>query len=780
MRGMAGLKCQSLQSRPFPRLLSVRQPVRAAIIAPQTEIRYQQIPRCAPLLDDLRSVNQGANISASHRAYAAMTTLIATTRPTLLVAGLSICLLPLASAQAQPVGGVATLEHVMVTATGASDSLSPSSTQARRQLHAAPESASIIDAATLESGTALTLADALSHAPGVFAQSGAGLHGTQISIRGSGLTSPLGVRGVALLRDGLPLGQADGSVNPAYADPFNARYIEVLRGAAGLRYGAATLGGAINLVSPTGYSHPGIEARFEAGSHGYLQAMARAGQSFGNGTDAFVSLARYGNDEQPGQPYERATRLYANFGVAWSPKSEGRFHINIDRLRQDFASAMTLAQVQGGDGADVPPDWPDGSTRTHPHVRLAYQHAWRPNENDLLLLGAWYTRSKFDVLGTAVPIYYDSTDYGLSVRGETKRYWQGRLNTFAWGVQFSQGVGDSETTGPFQLPGGHVYDPNLAQFEEIRARSRTVQLHVEDTLQLTPALALSAGVHGTLARRSRHIDALRNPPGLPWFRDVDESAHYRGLSPQAGLVWQSSPDTQVYGSISRSFEPPTTIELYNSQGTTRAQRATTYELGTRGSVGKARWEVAVFYSRIRDQLLRIALPAGTPGPGYEGGNIDRSVQTGLEASVGGQVQVAALPGHIEWNVTHTYSRFRFDDDPVFGNNAVPGIPPHYGRIDVIWRHPSGFYAGPSVRYAASWYADQENTVRAPGYGLIDFTIGYADPDGRYRVYLDGRNLSNKRYVASTAYLAAAADPTQARAYYPGAPRGVYAGAQFVW
>src|SRR5690606_8193046 len=160
----------------------------------------------------------------------------------------------------------------------------------------------------------LSLADALSREPGVYVRPATGQQSAKISIRGSGLDSPLGVRGVVLLRDGLPLNQADGVVDPSYADPFNARYIEVYRGSNALRYGAATLGGAINIVSPTGYSHPGLETRLQGGSYGYLQAQARAGQVFENGMDAFASISRYQTNGSARQSRQEASRFYGNLG----------------------------------------------------------------------------------------------------------------------------------------------------------------------------------------------------------------------------------------------------------------------------------------------------------------------------------------------------------------------------------------------------------------------------------------------------------------------------------
>ncbi len=659
------------------------------------------------------------------------------------------------------------------------DPLSPSWQRALQRLWTSPENASVVRAVDYEDGAVLSLRDALSGTPGVFVQPDAGRQSTQISMRGSGLNSPLGTRGVAILRDGMPLGQADGSVNPMYADPFNARYIEILRGAAGLRYGASTLGGAINIVSPTGYSNPGIEMRVQAGSQGYLQTQARAGEVFENGMDAFVSVSHSRSDGPGYDAGHKATRLYANLGTQYNSASEGRFHLDIDRLNQDIASPVTLAQLQAGAG-DPYADYPYSRTSTHPHMRLAYQHTLRYNDHDRLTLGAYYTKSRFDLLGTAVPIYYDAVDYGISVRGELRRNWLARSNTLIWGVNISRGRNSSETFGPFTLPDGRVYDSSTDQFEDIHANSQTIEIYGENSLQLTPRLAIVGGAQAVTATRGRTINALRNPPRLSYFKNADVSERYTGISPKAGLLWQATPQAQLYASVGRSFEPPTGIEFYNSAGTTAAQRATTFEIGTRGTTRKLDWEIALFRSRISNQLLRIPKPAGTPGGGYEGGNIDDSSSTGLEVSLGGSVHLDGMPGDIEWNLAYTWNRLRFVNDPAFGDNAVPGIPEHYGRIGITYRHPTGLYLGPSLDFASSWYADQENTLQAPGYGLANLTVGYAAPAARYLLFIEGRNLGDEQYAASSQYIAMAAAASNERAYYPGAGRSIYAGAEIRW
>src|SRR3954463_7375518 len=67
----------------------------------------------------------------------------------------------------------------------------------------------------------------------------------------------------------------------------------------------------------------------------------------------------------------------------------------------------------------------------------------------------------------------------------------------------------------------------------------------------------------------------------------DRTLH--AVSPAMGLVWRAAPLTSVYGTVSTSFETPTTTELGNkpdgSAGINpelQPQRTTTLELGTKG------------------------------------------------------------------------------------------------------------------------------------------------------------------------------------------------------
>src|SRR5665811_1884397 len=77
----------------------------------------------------------------------------------------------------------------------------------------------------------------------------------RISIRGFGSRSTFGVRGVRILRDGMPLTLPDGQTPVDYLSLESVGSIEVIRGAASALYGNAS-GGVINLLSLIHISEP--------------------------------------------------------------------------------------------------------------------------------------------------------------------------------------------------------------------------------------------------------------------------------------------------------------------------------------------------------------------------------------------------------------------------------------------------------------------------------------------------------------------------------------------
>src|SRR5690606_28377923 len=105
------------------------------------------------------------------------------------------------------------------------------------------------------------LADLLRYVPGVWSASHTGDDRVFFSSRGSNLdATDYDMNGIKLLQDGLPVTSADGNNHNRVLDPLSAEHAIVARGANALEYGASTLGGAIEFMSPTARAGAGREA----------------------------------------------------------------------------------------------------------------------------------------------------------------------------------------------------------------------------------------------------------------------------------------------------------------------------------------------------------------------------------------------------------------------------------------------------------------------------------------------------------------------------------------
>ena len=102
----------------------------------------------------------------------------------------------------------------------------------------------------------------------------------RIAVRGFGSRSSFGVRSVRMLRDGMPLTNADGQTPLDYLDLETVGRIEVIRGTASSLYGNAS-GGVIDIRSADAPSDAfAAQLRSEGGSYETSRFTGVVGGSF--------------------------------------------------------------------------------------------------------------------------------------------------------------------------------------------------------------------------------------------------------------------------------------------------------------------------------------------------------------------------------------------------------------------------------------------------------------------------------------------------------------------
>jgi iron complex outermembrane receptor protein len=662
-------------------------------------------------------------------------------------------------------GGSALLACVAPYAASAQDAhdiivtATPDVAQARQEIERTPGAVAVVPDSRFRDTPVQTIRDMLAYVPGVIVQPRMG-DDVRLSIRGSGLSRAYGVRGIQLTIDGIPMNSSDGLLDLFEVDPSAYRYVEVFKGANALRYGANTLGGAINLVTPVGRDAAPLVARLDVGSFGYAKGQASTGGVTGD-LDYFATVSAQTNDGYRAHSGGHQVRGNLNLGYRLAANAETRLYVYAASTAQRIPGEVSKAQALADPRAANPVWIVQDQQRNVRSIRVANKTTVR--FDDTVLEGGLFYNSRH----VRHPIFqwldFTVDDHGGFVRMVDDRTLGTIRNRLILGATLQAGTIDTEQ---FVNQPGAVKGAPVASMDDW---STNLSFHAEETLYLRSDLALIGGVqflHATRDRRDR----------LLFDGDQGGRRTFDLWSPRAGLLWEMTGTAQVFANISRSAEVPSyDANVITAPTALRPQRATTYEVGTRGRAAGIGWDVALYRSTLRDELQCL-----TTGPFAACSiiNAGRTIHQGIEAGLDASLPLSPRGDRLTLTAAYTYSDFHFDGDATYGDNQLPGVPRHFLRAEAVYRHASGLYAGPNLEWAPGrYFADNANGLSVDPYALIGLRLGY-DPGRRWSLYLEGRNLTDTHYI-STVAVAGTATP-DAEIFNPGIGRAVFGGVRFQW
>jgi iron complex outermembrane receptor protein len=655
---------------------------------------------------------------------------------------------------------------------GAQGSLTlPDVEQARRDINQTPGAVAIVPSEQWRDQRTATVKDMFDFTPGVWAQPKWG-EDARLSIRGSGLSRNFHGRSLQLYMDGIPINTADGYFDLAEIDPSAYRYAEVFRGASALQFGANSLGGAINFVTPSGRNASPFAASSDIGSFGYRRIQSSSGGAYGP-FDYFVTGSWQQQDGFRDHSNGELYRGFGNVGYQITPNVETRFYFNGNNIEQRIPGSVTkwsaLTQPRTAALINTQNDW----QRNINSNRVANKTAFRFDDTTIEV-GVFNTdRHLMHPIFQWLDYSYD--DYGGFGRLVDDRKIAGFRNRLVAGVNVLNGDIDNRqfANNPGAIKG------NLLSWSN--DRSKNTSAYVENSFYFLPNMAAVAGTQYLRASRER-IDLFLSDG------DQGGAAHFDLWSPKYGLLWDlnAAATAQVYANISRSAEVPSFGESSSGPGVPfipfwqiKAQRATTYEIGTRGKLPDLTWDIALYRAEIQNELQCLYSAFGNCNVT----NADRTVHQGLEFGLGAAILKSLLvqganPDKLWLQIAYTYNDFFFDNDPLYGNNKLPGAPPQYLRAELLYKHPTGWFFGPNVEYVPqAYFVDSINSMTVDPYFLWGMRGGF-DNGRNVSFYIEGRNLSDRIYIASTSIINVA-NP-QLALFEPGSGRAVFAGAKFKW
>src|SRR5256714_10792471 len=176
----------------------------------------------------------------------------------------------------------------------------------------------------------------------------------RISIRGFGARSAFGVRGIRVLRDGLPLTLPDGQTPVDYLDLESVGRVEVMRGSASSLYGNAG-GGVVDIRTSDPLPVPvSAAARYWNGAVGSRRVVAKTGGA----TDGFgyqANVARTESDGYRDYSRQRMTNGFGRFSYDDGGSSYALQWLGVNTPVAQNPGAINRAQVEADPRTAKPP-----------------------------------------------------------------------------------------------------------------------------------------------------------------------------------------------------------------------------------------------------------------------------------------------------------------------------------------------------------------------------------------------------------------------------------------
>ena len=525
------------------------------------------------------------------------------------------------------------------------------------------------------------LADMLRYVPGVWAESSSGSEELFFSSRGSNLdATDYDKNGIKLLQDGLPVTTADGNNHNRVIDPLTARYTSVARGANALTYGASTLGGAIDFISPTARNSAPLSVFLNGGSHGSLNGRATVGGA-GDTVDGLLTVEGRQWDGYRDHSGQERWGLYANAG--WQPSATTNMQLFATYVHNDqrLPGALTRAE------ADADPDQASAAAldgnygKVVKTARVAAKTTWSLGANGSLAAGLSYEGQSlfhpivnrifvdFDGPGPNPPVEVfsllvdtDHRDLGAMVRYDRR---MGTHDLLA-GLNYGDG---SVTGGNYRNNGGQ---PNgISEYVDNSADS--VEAFVVDRWRASDRWTAVFGAQVVSAGRdvrttNATTGALSNP-----------NDRYSSVNPRAGVIASLNDAGELYGNVSRLFEAPTTFEMEDDvrggNATLDPMTGTVAEVGWRSRPSQSAgtrwtWDIAGYYARISDEILSMDDP-NAPGNSLTT-NIDKTIHAGVEALVGASFAFGDRIASTRWSA----SRSTVSTSTAIPSTETTTCPPH--------------------------------------------------------------------------------------------------------
>ncbi|MEJ2883031.1 TonB-dependent receptor [Pedobacter sp. GR22-6] len=545
----------------------------------------------------------------------------------------------------------------------------------------------------------------------------------RLSIRGSLLRSPFGVRNVKIYLDDFPLTDAGGNTYLNALDVSGISQIQVLKGPQGSIFGANS--GGVILIQPQSFQNDSthLSVKSQAGTFGTFREdihLQHHSDNYGlNISQAYQQSDGYRDHSAMERKY---FQIFQQFSYAQNASLKSL--ILYSDLHYNTPGGLTAAQYEVNPKASRPAAGPSKSAieqQAGIYSKTIYtglSHDWNFGKGFRHVLSAFTSYTNFK--NPFISNYEKRDEFTLGIR--TYLEYAKAQQDLNW--KFNLGMESMQTGTNFDN-----YDNNAGRYTAVQASDDLKAISNFAFLQFSAdffeklLIELSASTN-SYQYRYRSIEPIRIPEKTNRF-DLQ-------FLPRAAISYLFSKQFSLRASVSKGYSPPTSSEVRASDNQInidlQPEYGWNYETGIRyqGMDNRLAIDLTVFYFHLKSAIVRRLNENNTEYFINAGG----TRQWGLESSASFWLFKPKTNGIIrglQLSAAYTLSRFRFEnyvnDAGDFSGNALTGVPENGIVSNAELRLPKGFYLFGQHSYTDRIPLNDANSIYANDYHLLQAKAG---------------------------------------------------------
>ena len=542
----------------------------------------------------------------------------------------------------------------------------------------------------------------------------------RLSLRGSLLRSPFGIRNVKIYVDDFPLTDAGGNTYLNVLDLAAVGNMEIYKGPEASIFGANT-GGAL-LITPADINGNEINAAVQAGSYGLFHQTATIQHQFKN----YSFSMSEGFQKSTGFRQNSAlNRKYIQTQQRWNYTPSGSLEAFIfySDLSYKTPGGLTAAQVEQDPQLARPatPALPGAIIQQAAIYNktifggLANSYQITSGLKHVIALFTTYTDFRNPFI-TNYEQRYENT-FGL----RTFLAYDKIQEHFKFGAQI--GLESSGTKSQIKNFNNNAGEPAAMQASDrLKANQDFAYLRLNFDLNNKLLIELASSINffsynyeshfpKTIASKSRKFD--------PQFM------------PKLALSYLISENLAARATVSKGYSPPTIAEVRSSDNNInndlQAERGWNYELGLRYKTKNNRFYANgnIFSYRLQDAIVRRLNQNDAEYFINAGGTKQQGIE--LETAIWIIKNQASFLTGLQLRSNYTFSHFRFENfisgASDYSNNKLTGVPEHVLVNSLEFNFPKAFYLFVQHNYTSGVPLNDANTVFAKRYHLVEAKAG---------------------------------------------------------